>query len=273
MVRRRSIPWIGATGIAAALVVAFAGEALFGCGVTKLVGAPPLRPPFLMARTIADGPGYRYLLANCPQSGFTVCQFLDRLPRDTSEDFLWNTDPEKGVFAVADPVTRRKLAAEQFRFVRATLAFDPMGVLAAALRDVWLQLRQFDFDEFNYNADQRNFLSTHIPEPYLVRMKNTRAWREAIPARALSLTTEIAVVLSIIYLAMALVRAKISGRDRRSMLLVAAVIAGVITNAAVCGAMSRPLDRYQARVIWLLPLAALLLQPLSPAYADPQTRV
>jgi len=259
---RRPIPWTGVSGIAVALALAFAGEALFSFGVSKLVGAPPVRIPFLMARMIADGPGYRYLVRNCPGSQLTVCQFLNRLPQATSEDFLWSTEPDKGVFAVADAWTRRKLADEQFRFVRATVAFDPFGELAAVVHDTWSQFCQFDMGEFNFTAPQRVFLAAHIPEPYLGQMKTTRAWKETMPTRALSRTMVFLTVLSTACLIASIARRKRLGYSRRSIIFAAAVVTGVITNAAVCGAMSVPLNRYQARVVWLLPLTAILLPPL-----------
>jgi hypothetical protein len=40
----------------------------------------------------------------------------------------------------------------------------------------------------------------------------------------------------------------------------AAVVGGIAINAFVCGALSTPHDRYQARVIWLVPLVAMLLK-------------
>ena len=40
--------------------------------------------------------------------------------------------------------------------------------------------------------------------------------------------------------------------------LVSVVLATVLINAAVCGILSVPADRYQSRVIWLLPLLGAL---------------
>jgi len=36
-------------------------------------------------------------------------------------------------------------------------------------------------------------------------------------------------------------------------------VIGILVNAAVCGILSGPHDRYAARVAWLLPFAALLI--------------
>jgi hypothetical protein len=38
----------------------------------------------------------------------------------------------------------------------------------------------------------------------------------------------------------------------------AAIIIGVVTNAFICGAFSSLNDRFQARVMWLIPLSAFL---------------
>ncbi len=37
------------------------------------------------------------------------------------------------------------------------------------------------------------------------------------------------------------------------------VLTGILTNALVCGVFSAPLDRFQARTVWLIPLMAALL--------------
>jgi len=38
------------------------------------------------------------------------------------------------------------------------------------------------------------------------------------------------------------------------------IAVGVLLNAAICGGISANESRYQARVIWLIPLAALLVE-------------
>ena len=37
------------------------------------------------------------------------------------------------------------------------------------------------------------------------------------------------------------------------------VLLGVVGNAAICGMLSMTLDRYQARVVWLVPLLAIVV--------------
>ena len=81
--------WRGLVVIAGCLLLAAAAEAAFSVAVTRLVGAPPSRPPFLTARIIEEGPGYHYWHDTCPASGFKVCEFLPRLPMPADE-FIWS---------------------------------------------------------------------------------------------------------------------------------------------------------------------------------------
>jgi hypothetical protein len=41
------------------------------------------------------------------------------------------------------------------------------------------------------------------------------------------------------------------------------VLAALIGNAAICGILSGPHDRYQSRLIWLAPLGVMLTSPLA----------
>jgi hypothetical protein len=255
---RVSIAWKGIVGIVVALTIASVGEVVFRFGVTMLVGAAPIRPPFLMARMIADGPGYAYLVASCPVSQLAVCRFANRLPVN-SQDFMWSTDPAKGVFALADPDIRRRLGNEQYRFARETLAFDPLGVLAASLRHTAKQARLISLAEFNYSNDEKKFLTAHVPKPYLEKLSTTRAWKETVPTKVVSVAVALTTLLSLLYLtALALVWRRSFVNQKRLVTFIKITVVGTIINAAVCGTLSVPLDRYQARVIWLLPLAAML---------------
>jgi len=252
------MPWKGILGIVIALTIASLGEVGFSLGVTKLLGAAPIRPPFLMARMIADGPGYAYLAASCPASQLAVCRFVHRLPVN-DQVFLWSTDPAKGVFSVSDPGTQRRLADEQNRFAWATLAFNPLGVLAASLRDTAIQIRLIGLAEFNYEADEKIYLRAHVPEPYLERLKTTRAWKEEVPTQIVSVTVAITTVLSVFYLAgLTFIRRRPFVHEKRLLVFMRIIVVGTIINAAVCGALSTPANRFQARLIWLLPLVAIL---------------
>src|SRR5262249_43155340 len=80
----------GAVGRVVAIVL---GAALAQVALhTYLYGKPSLsgkdRPPFLLARVIADGPGRSYLRQHCGELKLAICDYVERLP-DNFGDFLW----------------------------------------------------------------------------------------------------------------------------------------------------------------------------------------
>jgi hypothetical protein len=117
-------------------IFALAGDAAFTIATTKMFGEPPIRPPFLAARVVADAPGASYLKARCSEAGFTLCRFVNWLPVVSTDTFLWSPDPTNGgVFAPSDPATQRGLSDEQCRFVLAVFMADPVGQTTAMVKD------------------------------------------------------------------------------------------------------------------------------------------
>jgi len=261
--------------IGAALGVAYLAGALFSLGVTRLVGAPPMSPPFLMARIIDDGPGYRYLRETCPQNGFVVCRFLDRMPL-SSDDFLWRHDPAHGVFAATDPETRRALAKEQYRFALAALEDHPGPQILASTSNALEQLSDLGVSEFEYSDDSKTTFENKVPESYLANMRRSAAFLHTMPIGLIHFLTYASSALGlafIIYL-FAAPRTRSDQNLARPLAFCALTVFGVLANAAFCGVFSGPHDRYEARVIWLIPAVAViayfcLRAPAAP-HRDPQ---
>jgi hypothetical protein len=257
---RRSSMKGGLTIIALSLLVALAGEAAFKYGVTRILGAPPIRPPFLMARTIADGPGYSYLRATCPGNGFIVCRFLDRLPL-SADQFLWLHDPSRGVFAASDPKIRRALAQEQLRFFVSVLSYDFSGQISASIRNSLKQASLVGLDEFMYPEARRQEFSAKLPSGIFSRMRQTAAYRGTIPLSWLSPLGGGLAMIGFAYIASVVIRGRFyaASHPLTSIRIAQFVLIGVILNAVICGALSTPHHRYQARVIWLVPIVALIV--------------
>jgi hypothetical protein len=168
-----------------------------------MLGAPPVTPPVIMERLIVDGPGAAFLKANCPQAGLTMCRFLDRLPPPNSP-FAEDAQREAAgramymIFATADPAVRRALAAEQFSFALATLRYDPIGAVAAALRNTIIQLRSFGLKEFDYPGEHV-YLHDRVPQPYLAVMEKTKAWAGKMKTETFSVIVLGVTVLGALY--------------------------------------------------------------------------
>ena len=161
--------------------------------VTKLaVGVEPIRPPFLMARMIDDGPGYRFLQKNCSEKHYTVCNYIDRLPT-TAEDFLWSLDPSKGVYNLADVSTRKRLATEQTSFILEVFKSDPVGVVSAAVKNTVKQLLKVDLGQFFHTPAELEAYKTFLPKYYFDGLLHSRLIEEVTIAGPISASVPLSI--------------------------------------------------------------------------------
>lgn len=255
------------TAATGALVIIFlavlgglAGERLFAASVTERLGEPPIRPPFLTARFINEGPGYEMLSAKCPGAGFEACGFLDRMPQD-SDTFLWDLDPAVGVFSVEPHSVQRRLAQQDFGFALATLRYDPVSVVTHSALSAARQTRLFDLNIFNAppsgSADEG--MVDNLPSSYAEEVRASRYGSGTMPVRVPQFLNVLSAGIAAIALVMAAVffaRAR-SGLAGKAAIIACMFISGVAANAAIAGALSKPHDRYNVRIVWVLPLAAV----------------
>ena len=298
--RLRSLPWpmIGAGGVAIAAAVT--GTMLFSAMVKHSVGAPPITPPFLTARVIADGPGRLYVREHCKDHPFTVCAFADRLGATDTDGFLWDVDPNTGVFAVATPEQRRALATEQTHFAIASTLAHPWMQAQASARNVALQLVQTDLDDFDYKPNVLAELKADLPAGHRARMERSLAARRGWPIAELWGEQAAVLWLAVGMIACAALQhgaiplrpspsglsrgpgsaaSKASetrqrpargwlgpgekpeddGREAGNVRFALMAVVGVLANTLACGVLSDLYGRYQARAIWVLPMAAVVL--------------
>ena len=256
LVRRDSAPdprpglVVGALAITAAV----AGALLFSAMVRHSIGATPITPPFLTARVAADGPGRLYVREHCRAQPFAVCAFADRLAKEDTDGFLWDENPRTGVFAVATPTTRRALATEQVRFAIASTLAHPWLQARASARNVALQLVQTDLEDFDYKPNVLAALRADLPPEHRTRLETSLAARRGWPIGPLWAEQATVIWLSIGVIAWGVLdQAGATDALRRLTLL---AVAGVLANTVACGVLSDLYGRYQARCIWILPLAA-----------------
>ena len=249
--RRHStrLRWRAVGGVAIVVLTAAAAQYALHA---YLYGKPSLtgdRPPFLTARIIADGPGRWYLERNCPNVKLAMCNYVHRLPAST-DDFLWDAN---GIWQSASQETQELLLQQETPFVLATLRAYPREQLSVSFRNFWRQLTKFGVV---------NRPSTWFFEDFENALPGTR-WRylqsrqaqQTLPDKfftSLQVWTVIASIVSLGVL-VPLVRRHL---PHRLAGLTAVIFFAVVANAFVTGVLSEVDDRYQVRVIWLLPLLA-----------------
>jgi hypothetical protein len=252
----------GLLGIATACaLMALLWEAAFSLGVSRALGAPPVRPPFVTAKLVSML-GEPAVSQACASNEFAVCKFRDRLPLD-SDSFLWSEDKRTGVFSVADRQTKEVLDQEQIRFAMAIIPPNLGHVVSGVFHDSLRQLTFIGLDEYRYSASALLFYKNRLPSRDFETMTSSLAARSSayvVFGRTVSyLTVVLGVVVIAVLLSGALRPASIdseSGTAQRNVWRAATYIqlAGILLNAIVCGGLSSVNNRYEARVIWLIQL-------------------
>ena len=249
--RRSMRQWLA--GIVEVAVIVLIAAAAHLALHAFLYGEPSLngkRAPFLMARVIADGPGRLYLQQHCGDMNLMICHYLPAMPNDANE-FLWNLD---GIWQQASPATRKRLRAEEGAFVLATLKAYPRQQLFVSATNFRNQLVTFGLWDYGPNQWVSDVFDRVLPGARANYLKSRQAQR-ALPDEFSSSAQEWAVVTALVLIGALMPFIWRRGRPR-IFGLAAVIVFVVIANAFVTGVLANVEDRYQGRVIWLVPLLA-----------------
>lgn len=247
-----SLPWTRVGTLCGSVAVVLALGSASNAIIERAAGAPLVRLPHLTAHLVDDGPGIPFIRDECPGADFAVCDLADDLPVEWRR-FLFVT-------STTTEALERSLAAQDTRFALATIRHDPIGVLNFALHGAIRQTTMFDLESVPIRGD--------IGESGVVRKSNDqmavavrmgRLFEEGWLYQAISVTNMVLLIGSAIGLAAMACRRGGEEPLRGRGDLVLFVVCGMLLNAAICGILASPYDRFQARVIWLLPLVALAL--------------
>lgn len=235
------------------LMVVLAAIALGAGGrmaMERAAGNPALGMPFLTAHLVDGGPGMDFIDQACPEAGFRVCEQAALLPVEWREF----------IFHIANPLEyRRILVEEDLSFALATLRHDPFAVVQLALRDGLRQVFMIDLVSIPVRAGIGESAAVENATSQLAqRVFLGRLYDDGWFYDFLSLTNKILFFCSLGVLAFGARQSFPAGKDNGQMKLFIMVGAGVFLNAAVCGILASPYDRFQARVAWLLPVLALM---------------
>jgi hypothetical protein len=203
---------------------------------------------FVFSRLVQDGIAARYLADRCPDPTIRLCAFRDALP-STADDWLWGDDPLRKLGGI------EAFQPEARRIVLESLADYPLMHLQKALVATvnqfasirtgdgitpWSWHTQWIFERFAPDALKRYRASEQANGQF------DFSWTNLIhvPVQALAIALLPALVLL--------------GRDRQVAALAAFLLMALFANAAICGVLSNPHDRYQSRLAWLAPLTLVV---------------
>ena len=266
--------WQRGALILLAAVAAIAASSVYAVIMHLRTGDDLRSPPFLSIRVIADGPGHTYLKATCPKNPrWAMCKFKDVPPAD-SNTLMWSDDYKLGIFNVSEYPIRDRMEREDIPFALNVIMFDPLGETGAALKNWWLQffsisLNEVLTDPYYYLHDAywgRSVLRPLILGPGWCG-HGPHACKPNFSEDVLRTVHWSFIAAALGFLGWRLSRtdvrhtfAKRNFTDPRTqaLLVIVLLVAATIVNAAVCGMISGVFGRYQARIVWMIPLAAML---------------
>jgi hypothetical protein len=206
---------------------------------------------FLLARLVQDGLAKQTLDRLCPDPALKLCAVKDRLPA-SANDFLWG---DSEAFALVGGWSDCKEEAE--RIIDASLRLFPVKHVKIALQLSARQLVSFATgDGLESQAEPWGVIEPGFPGDFPAYAA-ARQQTGRVPVRAINLLHRPLAGLSMLLLP---ILAGLAWRRHRLREAAALLLVGgaLLANAAVCGALSNPNDRYESRVVWLAVFAVVL---------------
>ena len=234
---RRSLSAAVVVSLAVVVVAPPVSNLIASRMVLDTTSAAPKRVPVLIARSIEDGPAIEYLDEACRDGAdWEVCDaFRDGIP-DRIDSFLWQ---EGGVRSL-DEHAMQRIREQEVGLFLTVLRKHP-------LRQGWALLKNTG----------RQFVRIGVTEIEAVTGWPDGGWSAPRAPEADALVARFDVVVPI---ATGLAALALAGlwlaegfpRPFRDGLVV--VVLGLLGNAVIFGGLSAPVDRYQARIVWVVPI-------------------
>ena len=264
---RRSLP------AALAILLALLGLS----GLNRVAGyefRPALSSDTFMLARLFDGHVAQPTLARlCREQALAHCAVRplvdDPAIAKPGQAYLWDQRSPIGTMLRRD---RAGVIAEQRRIIRTVLHDDPGGVATLAWQGFAEQLstvRKGVLPPYTADMQISRILKARLPGDFQA-FENSRQQRNALGP--LKFAPDLAVAMAVVLLLPLMLVWAMRRRQWPLLGLTGLVVATLLLNAAITGDLSGPDDRYQSRVLWLLPLLASYFAIAFVRRRTPQTR-
>jgi hypothetical protein len=206
----------------------------------------PRRLPLLLARSMVDGPALWHLEEHCDEHGYAVCELWDGDMPDNLTDLLWRSD---SMLKKASDEQMDRIRQEEFLILKRAMLEYPAVQTWSFVGNAVRQLSKIGMEDTAWGTVVEG------ADGSFQRERSGSGERSGL--ESIARVQEVVVLGALGLIVVWIVRDGLRAGDReRSLLFVA--IAGLVANAAIFGGLSAPVDRYQARVIWIIPMLAAL---------------
>lgn len=241
--------------LAVSTVLGLAGLLIYPWVTRHDLALAPNSLPYALARFYSDGPAKAYLYENCPAAGYTICNYLGRLP-DNDIEFVFKPPVQSSAFGA--------IRQESTRIMLGTFAQYPLWCAETTLMNFARQLITLRSEAYFFPKDEQR-LRDILPGTY-ANFTDSRQGMGELGAPDLRLWNDFHrwIAFGSLFAAFPLMIVLYRRGNRAQLGFLMVIIVGIVANSFVCGAISGVHGRYQGRVIWLLPfgVAAVALNLL-----------
>lgn len=206
------------------------------------------------ARMLQDGIVTRYLNDHCPTQHFKLCPYRDELP-ETADDFLWSRE------TVFNKLGRFPGMGDEMGYIAIhALAEYPLWQAEEALLATGEQMLEVATGE---NTDPPTtphtygIIRRYMPEQ-LKLMNAAHQQTGFLTFGPINLIHVPVALISTALVFVMLLTALFRPRLDDVTLLTATVALALLGNAAICGIISGPHDRYGSRLVWIATCAVMI---------------
>ncbi|HKD22182.1 MAG TPA: hypothetical protein VKB71_09215 [Rhizomicrobium sp.] len=229
--------------------------------LTREVFVSRAGPVFVFARLLQDRIVMRLLDDTCPDAHYRLCAYKEVLPR-TADQWLWGRGSPFLALGRFEGTS-----AESSRIVWDSFVRYPALQLEVALGDAAHQFVTFRTGD---QIEPQEWVLLHPLGEFIPRQLRAylaaRQQQGGIDFRPINLLHLTVAWLSLLGLVAAFAVAW-RRRERKSAVFFGFILAALVSNAVICGALSNPHDRYQSRLIWLAPFGLALIVGDWPIFA------
>lgn len=209
------------------------------------------RYPLTLARSIVDGPSKLHLENNCDKYNYAICDIYDVFP-SSIEALLWQ---ETGLRYKATPEQLDQIRIEEPTIVKRAMAEYPLLTITANAKNIVHQIMLVGLGDFVMGKEivtPGNSDLTHGIQ--LVNNDANFSFHVPFFDRVQYLA---AFACFVVLILLVLFRRNIL--HYTDLIMITMVTSGLLGNAAVCAIFSGVTERYQGRVMWVLPIVLLLI--------------
>lgn len=220
------------------------------------VGLSPTSYIFFFARLIDTGLMPEFLNEKCAEKSYEICQYKDNLP-DKYESFLFGAESvfyKTGGWDLSKHNEYRTIARDFLTSPKYLGKFLYNCAIHSAYQLVTFKTGDGLTNVFNPESSQyQTVLKYYNRGEFKYNFQNSKQIQGTLDFKTINLINYILIFISVLIIIWTLLFNKL---DSNMFLFTYINIFGVAINAAVTSSLSSVFDRFQSRVIWLIPLLA-----------------